>query len=332
MAWPRACCSPRPSSSRLASGSFVDLRETAYWARRLFPGAVRIAERGATLPGRRRVKPRPGIPVTVAEFSLYDEPADADEVPDVVDGVDAVGVVGGGEVVAGGAGEPAGGAEAGAAGAGAEAPRREVAAFTVDFGRVDVGLRTPGGDDVRVEMFLVAYPDSVGGADSGDDSAMARIVAGAAAVVADDPEAAGPTPGSVIPDAVRIGLDSGFGVPGAEATGDSAGDPSGDAAGQSGFAASGATTPHLLCVVPYVWPDGVPTITEEPGKISLHEEAGGFADAVTGGSRLTTVTQLVPITDEEYAHADAHGVDSLMRLLAEADADLRDLRRGSVAR
>ena len=185
MAWPRACCWRRPSGSRLASGSFVDLRETAYWARRLFPGAVRIAERGATLPGRRRVKPRPGIPVTVAEFSLYDEPADADEVPDVVDGVDAVGVVGGGEVVAGGAGEPAGGAEAGAAGAGAEAPRREVAAFTVDFGRVDVGLRTPGGDDVRVAMFLVASPDSVGGADSGDDSAMARIVAAAESALED---------------------------------------------------------------------------------------------------------------------------------------------------
>ena len=306
----------------------MDLRETAYWARRLFPGAVRIAERGATLPGRRRVKSRPGIPVTVAEFSLYDEPADADEVPDVVDGVDAV---------AGGADGPAGGAGAEAAGNAAEAdeaeaPRREVAAFTVNFGRVDVGLRTPGDDDVRVEMFLVAYPDSVGGADSGDDSAMARIVAGAAAVVADDPEAAGPTPGSVIPDAVRIGLDSGFGVLVEESASDSAGESAGDPDGQSGFAASGATTPHLLCVVPYVWPDGVPTITEEPGKISLHEEAGGFADAVTGGSRLTTVTQLVPITDEEYAHADAHGVDSLMRLLAEADADLRDLRRGSVAR
>lgn len=331
MAWPRACCWRRPSGSRLASGSFVDLRETAYWARRLFPGAVRIAERGVTLPGRRRVKSRPGIPVTVAEFSLYDEPADADEVPEVVDGVDAVGVVGGGEVVEGGAGEPAGGAEAEAAGAGAEARRREVAAFTVDFGRVDVGLRTPGDDDVRVEMFLVAYPDSVGGADSGDDSAMARIVAGAAAVVADDPEAAGPTPGSVIPDAVRIGLDSGPGVPGEGSADDSAGDSVGDPAGQSGFAASGATTPHLLCVVPYVWPDGVPTITEEPGKISLHQEAGGVADAVTGGARLTTVTQLVPITGDEYAHADAHGVDSLMRLLAEADADLRDLRRGSVA-
>ena len=192
-------------------------------------------------------------------------------------------------------------------------------------------VRTPGDDDVRVEMFLVAYPDSVGGADSGDDSAMARIVAGAAAVVADDPEAAGPTPGSVIPDAVRIGLDSGPGVPGEGAADDSAGDSAWDPAGLSGFTASGATTPHLLCVVPYVWPDGVPTITEEPGKISLHQEAGGFADAVTGGSRLTTVTQLVPITDAEYAHADAHGVDSLMRLLAEADADLRDLRRGSVA-
>lgn len=244
----------------------MDLRETSFWARRLFPGAVRIAVRQARLPGRRRAKSRPGIPVKVAEFSLYDAPADA------------------------------------------EVPRREIAAFTVNFGRVDLSLRTPAGDDVRVEMFLVAYPDSAPVPDSArDDSAMARIVAGAAALVADDPEAARPTPGSVIPDAVRVGL------------------------GES-FDASGATTPHLLCVVPYVWPDGVPTITEEPGKISLHEDTGGFPDAVSGGARLTTVTQLVPVTDDEYAHADAHGVESLMQMLAAADADLRDLGRRSVVK
>src|SRR5699024_5949206 len=101
-AWPRACCWPRPSSSRPASGSFVDLRETSFWARRLFPGAVRIAVRQARLPGRRRAKSRPGIPVKVAEFSLYDVPADAEAVPDIVDGAAADGVIDGGGVVGGG--------------------------------------------------------------------------------------------------------------------------------------------------------------------------------------------------------------------------------------
>ncbi|WP_295627650.1 suppressor of fused domain protein [uncultured Corynebacterium sp.] len=274
-------------------------------------------KRRAELPGRRRVKARPGIPVTVAEFSLYDVPADPEAVPAVSDA--ASGEFGASLPVDDTVDAPA--ADTGAA----DAPRREIAAFTVNFGRVDLALRTPGGDDVRVEMFLVAYPDSAGGA---DDSAVARIVAGATALVADDPEAARPTPGSVIPDAVRVGLDSGEG------------------ADAGGFDASGSTTPHLLCVVPYVWPDGVPTITEEPGKISVHGDeyaqderdeegtdgTGGWADAVTGGSRLTTVTQLVPITDAEYAHADANGVESLMELLAAADADLRDVRRRSVVK
>ncbi|MFD5868237.1 suppressor of fused domain protein [Corynebacterium sp. NPDC060344] len=300
----------------------MDLRETSFWARRLFPGAVRIAVRGARLPGRRRVKSRPGIPVKVAEFSLYDDPLDPEAIPDVADGGEDGGAVfavaensvGSGSVGSGSAGS--GSAGSGSAGADPAAPRREIAAFTVNFGRVDLGLRTPNGDDVRVEIFLVAYPDSIDGGDAGaagaagdaiGDSAMALIVSGAAALVADDPEAARPTPGSVIPEAVRVGL--------------------GDA-----FDGSGSTTPHLLCVVPYVWPDGVPTITEEPGKISLHEDTAGFPDATSGGARLTTVTQLLPITDEEYAHADAHGVESLMQLLAAADADMRDLGRGSVVK
>ena len=66
--------------------------------------------------------------------------------------------------------------------------------------------------------------------------------------------------------------------------------------------------------------------------LALHEDTGGFPDAVSGGSRLTTVTQLVPVTDDEYAHADAHGVESLMQMLAAADADLRDLGRRSVVK
>ncbi|MFC3849358.1 suppressor of fused domain protein [Corynebacterium hansenii] len=287
----------------------MDLPETSFWARRLFPGAARIAVRRAVLPGRRRRKARPGIPVKVAEFSLYDVPIDDDAVPDVVDAGEARFAVAadvGGDWRDDG---PDGGRDGGHGGTADDAPRREIAAMTVNFGRVDLNLRTPGGDDVRVEMFLVAYPDSLAtryGGD-GDDSGIARAVAGAAALVADDQEAARPTPGSVIPEAVRIGM-------GAD------------------FDASRSTTPHLLCVAPYVWPDGVPTITEEPGKISVHGDADGFPDRVTGRSRLTTVTQLVPITEEEYAHADAHGVESLMQLLADVDADLRDLRRASVAR
>ena len=294
----------------------MDLRETAFWARRLFPGAVRIGERQARLPGRRRRRSRPGIPVKVAEFSLYDASSDPDAIPDAADG--SAGAFDGAPAAA----EPGG-------------PRREIAAFTVNFGRVDLGLRAPDGGDVRVEMFLVAYPDSVGvgdGADAAaaDDSVVARAVAGAAALIADDPEAARPTPGSVIPDAVRVGLDAGQDSEPNAGQGSTAGQEAAEA--ESGFAASGSTTPHLLCVVPYVWPDGVPTITEEPGKISLHEDEGtaGFPDAVTGGARLTTVTQLVPITDAEYAHANERGVDSLMQMLAAADADLRDLRRASV--
>lgn len=292
----------------------MDLRETAFWARRLFPGAVRIGVRQARLPGRRRRRSRPGIPVKVAEFSLYDASSDPDAIPDVADG-------------------SAGAFDGASAAAETDGPRREIAAFTVNFGRVDLGLRAPDGGDVRVEMFLVAYPDSVGAADgvdaaATDDSVVARAVAGAAALIADDPEAARPTPGSVIPDAVRVGLDAGQGSEPDAGQGSTADQVSAEA--ESGFAASGSTTPHLLCVVPYVWPDGVPTITEEPGKISLHEDTGGFPDAVTGGARLTTVTQLVPITDAEYAHANERGVDSLMQLLATADADLRDLRRASV--
>ena len=294
----------------------MDLRETAFWARRLFPGAVRIGERQARLPGRRRRRSRPGIPVKVAEFSLYDASSDPDAIPDVTDG-------------------SAGAFDGAPAAAEIDGPRREIAAFTVNFGRVDLGLRAPDGGDVRVEMFLVAYPDSVGVGDgaeaaAADDSVVARAVAGAAALIADDPEAARPTPGSIIPDAVRVGLDAGQDSEPDAGQGSTAGQEAAEA--ESGFAASGSTTPHLLCVVPYVWPDGVPTITEEPGKISLHEDEGtaGFPDAVTGGARLTTVTQLVPITDAEYAHANERGVDSLMQMLAAADADLRDLRRASV--
>lgn len=281
----------------------MDLRETTFWVRRLFPGQVRVVKRGARFPARRHRRARPGVPVRVAEFSLYDVSSSGPEsLPDLVGDVEEPFVLGG---------------DVGQGDGSGLVPRPEIAACTVDLGRVDYGLRTADGGDVRVELFLVAYPDSVSA--GGDavpaaplgDSVVARIVAGAAALVADDPEASQPTPGSVIPDAVSMGL------------------------GARDYAGSGITTPHVLCVVPYVWPDGVPTITEQPGRISLHESDAAtdpFPDHVTGGARLTTVTQLVPITDGEYAFADAHGTQALMGRLADADADLRDLGRECVIR
>lgn len=278
----------------------MDYRETSYWLRQLFPGPVRVAPMRAERPKSRRGRAGTAMTVRVAEFSLYD----------------------GDDVEAPAPGE--------------EAPRPESAACTVDFGRVDHALRTPQGGDVRVEMFLVGYPDSAGpvtdaaeteglqwgagGSDLSDpesrrdelSGAVPRMVAGAVAVIADDVGSIVPTPGTMLTDAARIGLGEAFGT-------------------------SWVTTPHLLCVVPYVWPDGVPNIVEQRGQLSLHggegdeAPAADFPDADTGGPRTTTITQLIPVTDGEYRYAEAHGIDALMALLADAGPDLRDFGRPCVA-
>lgn len=277
----------------------MDLRETSFWVGQLFPGSVRMARRRAQRPRSRRGRAGAAVSVRVAEFSLYDAPAPArvDPMP----------------------------AESAPGASGEQGPRPEIAACTVDFGRVDHGLRTPEGVDVRVELFLVAYPDSVregaapmesGASDPAEPSGtlIGAAVAGAAAVIADDVGAMVPTPGALFSDAVRIGF-------GAE------------------FADSGATTPHLLGVVPYVWPDGVPHVNEEAGKVTLHDgvdpaasdtAAEDFPDSDSGAARMTTVTQLIPITDGEHAYANRHGIAALLALFDEKGPDLRDLARDCV--
>lgn len=113
-----------------------------------------------------------------------------------------------------------------------------------------------------------------------------------AATIAEDPEALSPIPGRVIPGVVQQ---------------------------------TSASTKHALCVVPYVWPEGVPNVAEKPEEVSLHER-----DSESATGRMTTMTQLVSITDDEFEFYVNNGPGPLMEKLAAADADLRDFTRSSV--
>lgn len=164
---------------------------------------------------------------------------------------------------------------------------------SLDLGRFDAGLRTPEGADVRVEVFFVGFADEP----------VSDCVAAAATMLSlAAPGELPPTPGTLLPDLVEL------------------------AVGDLPEEERGHTVAHGLLVVPYLWPQGTPMVTETPDDISRHDgEPEGTPD-----HRITTVIQLVTVTDEEATFAAEHGVAELMRLLEERGADLRDLRRASV--
>ena len=174
--------------------------------------------------------------------------------------------------------------------------RPETAAATVELGRNYCGLTGAAKTDIRVELFSVAYADFP----------VATMVAAAGALVEEEPEFLSPIPGRVIPNAIRLAADQAAGV--------------GESSSSTAF-----TVAHVLCTVPYVWSDGVPNVSEMPGKISLHE-----GDVESPQGRMTTMTQLVPITDAELVFYEQQGPQALMQKLAEVDADLRDWCRESV--
>lgn len=198
--------------------------------------------------------------------------------------------------------------------------RAETAAATMDLGRVECGLTGEDGTDVRVELFSVGF----------SDFPIADVVAAGAAIIMDEPHPNSPIPGRVLEGAVAYGMFGPAGVPGDAradhaALEDSTG--AGENAGQDASASDLAqvTVRHLLCVVPYVWPDGVPNVSEVAGQVNVFDE-----DTESSNGRLTTITQLVPITDAEYEYYQANGPQGLMMKLADANADLRDYLRSSV--
>ncbi|WP_448851769.1 hypothetical protein [Corynebacterium sp. 335C] len=164
---------------------------------------------------------------------------------------------------------------------------------TLDLGRFDAGLRTPEGADVRVEVFSAGFAEEP----------VSDCVAAAATMLAQAaPGELPPTPGTLLPDLVELAVAD---VPEELAA---------------------LTVSHGLLVVPYLWPQGTPMVTETPDTVSRHDgEPEGTPD-----TRVTTVIQLITVTDAEAAFAAEHGVAELTALLEERGADLRDLRRASV--
>lgn len=171
--------------------------------------------------------------------------------------------------------------------------RPETVAATLELGRNYCGLTGAAKTDIRVELFHVGYTDFP----------VADMVAAASALVEADSELLSPIPGRVIPNAVRVA---------AEARGDTS-------------SSTAYTVAHALCAVPHVWSEGVPNVSEMPGKINMHE-----GDVASPHGRMTTMTQLIPITDAELDFYQSRGPQELMQLLAEKDADLRDWCRESV--
>ena len=163
---------------------------------------------------------------------------------------------------------------------------RQTLACTADAARYSTGLTSPDGMDVRAELL------AVGLARPGE---MGQLVAAAATMLSEEGSGRLAQPGTFLP-------------------------------GLGAMVNPAFTTKHGLLVVPYIWPKGVPTVTEHPDLTT----ADGQPVNPTHPGRMTLIAQIIMLTEQEFLHGMTHGIDSLQTRLAEGKADLRDLRRVSV--
>lgn len=163
---------------------------------------------------------------------------------------------------------------------------RQTLACTADAGRYSTGLTSPDGMDVRAELL------AVGLARPGE---MGQLVAAAATMLSEEGSGRLAQPGTFLP-------------------------------GLGAMVNPAFTTKHGLLVVPYIWPKGVPTVTEHPDLTT----ADGQPVNPTHPGRMTLIAQIIMLTEQEFLHGMTYGIDSLQTRLAEGGADLRDLRRSSV--
>lgn len=163
---------------------------------------------------------------------------------------------------------------------------RQTLTCTADAARYSTGLTSPDGMDVRAELL------AVGLARPGE---MGQLVAAAATMLSEEGSGRLAQPGTFLP-------------------------------GLGAMVNPAFTTKHGLLVVPYIWPKGVPTVTEHPELTT----ADGQPVNPTHPSRMTLIAQIIMLTEQEFLHGMTHGIDSLQTRLAEGGADLRDLRRASV--
>ncbi|WP_282940528.1 suppressor of fused domain protein [Corynebacterium auriscanis] len=163
----------------------------------------------------------------------------------------------------------------------------ETVAMTTDAARIEAGLETEDGSDLRVEFITVVR---------GHTDRAAHLVSGVAAMISQDPFTLSPQPGLLLPE-LASSLDSTM------------------------------TAKHGLLVVPFLWEDGVPHLHEvaTAGRRSKEAQEGSGAPVeFTHPGRLTLPVQLVMLTDEELDIAEQQGVDKLQQKLVETGADLHN--------
>lgn len=163
----------------------------------------------------------------------------------------------------------------------------ETVAMTADAARIEAGLETEDGSDLRVEFITVVR---------GHTDQAVSLVTAVASMISQDPFSLSPQPGLILPE-LASSLDSSM------------------------------TAKHGLLVIPFLWDDGVPHLHEvvATGRRSKEAQEGG-AGAVefTHPGRLTLPVQLIMLTDEELEIAEQQGVDTLQRKLVETGADLHN--------
>ncbi len=181
---------------------------------------------------------------------------------------------------------------AGSAESGDEAVLAETVAMTIDAGRLESGLETEDGSDLRVELLTVV---------SGHDDTAADLLAHAASMISQDPGHWPPQPGTLLPDVVQqMDADSERKI----------------------------TARNGLLVVPYVWDDGVPHVHEvTSGGASRHSKEGDADVEFTHPGRLTIVAQLVMLTDEEAELAQTAGVAAVQERLVREGVNINNIWR-----
>lgn len=173
-----------------------------------------------------------------------------------------------------------------------EAVLAETVAMTIDAGRMESGLQTEDGSDLRVELLTVV---------SGHDDTAADLLAHAASMISQDPTHWPPQPGTLLPDVVQQM----------------------DAESERKI-----TARNGLLVVPYVWDDGVPHVHEvTSGGASRHSKEDDADVEFTHPGRLTIAAQLVMLTDEELELAQTAGVAAVQERLVREGVNINDIWR-----
>ena len=176
--------------------------------------------------------------------------------------------------------------------AGEEFVLAETVAMTIDAGRMESGLQTEDGSDLRVELLTVV---------SGHDDTAADLLAHAATMISQNPGHWPPQPGTMLPNVVQqMDTDSERKI----------------------------TARNGLLVVPYVWDDGVPHVHEvTSGGASRHSKEDEAEVEFTHPGRLTIVAQLVMLTDEELELAQTAGVAAVQERLVREGVNINDIWR-----